>query len=235
MKKLFCLLISSGVLAISSLTAAYGSSSGSSSQALPAFPKPSEPKKPAKPSVKGTPLPKTEQPVMEKPFGMPGVIGIVNDRWVNSDYLGFLEANFPITVELVLGKNIPHIDSANVENALADVLKSDNITMDADQTNGPTLPFLHLLIMVYPVDKNTYAIFAALRLFESVTVNRLKFQPAGYWQAVTWENQDMIIASSDQLQAQIKALATKLGTSFIKRYDEYNKERPKKPEPIKVT
>lgn len=232
MKKLIYLLPILGIFAVSSLATAYGSS-GSSSAPMPAFPKPTPTSKPLKPSVRGTPLPKIEQPIMEKPFGMPGVVGIVNDRWVNSDYLGFLEPNFPITVELVVGKNIPHIDNTVIETTLGDILTDDNITMSADQTNGPTLPFLHLLVMVYPVDKNTYAIFAALRLFENVTVNRLKFQPAGYWQAITWENQDMITSTGDQLQAQIKALAAKLGTSFIKRYDEYNKERPKKPEPIK--
>lgn len=238
--KTFYLLLTLGLFASFSLCEAYGSSSSSSSTSgstpLPAFPKltpaaksAANPKLPAKSA-----LPKKEtQQTMEKPLGMPGVVGIVNERWANSDYLGFLEPNFPFTVEVVLGKGSPRIDDASIENALMEVLKGDNITTFANQSEGPILPFLHLLVMVYPIDKNSFAIFAALRLFENVTIKREKFEPAGYWQAVTWENQDMIVSTGEQLQAQINAIATKLATSFIKRYDEYNKERPKRPEPIK--
>lgn len=168
-------------------------------------------------------LARPELPPMTKPFGMPGVIGMQNGKWEGTDYLGYLSNNIGIDVEILKADNVPQVsDIATIESRLANIFTKEDINARADVTEGPPLPFLHVLLIIYPVDKDRYVIFGNGRLFEQIEVIRKDFIPAGYWQGITWENQDIAIASGQQLDAQMKALADKLGTAFAKRYRQYN-------------
>ena len=77
-------------------------------------------------------------------------------------------------------------------------------------------------MLVYPIDKDRYVIVGSGRLFEQIQVIRKEFIPGGFWQGITWENQDIAIANAQQLDTQIQAVADKLGTSFAGRYRQYN-------------
>lgn len=212
-----------------SLLFGYGSGSGlgppsksgsSSPQLRSPPPKPPAPVKPVpvKPPVK-VPL-----PVMAKPFGMPGVIGIQNDKWEGTDYLGFLSRNIGISVEVLKPEGVPPVaDPSILENQVAAVFTQENIVPRTDVAEGPPLPFLHLLIFIYPIDQERFIVFGNGRLFEQVQVVRKDFVPAGVWQAITWETQDLTVAGSDTLDVKVKGIAEKLAAAFAKRYRDYNR------------
>lgn len=182
------------------------------------------------PPKKETPLPtkfkpaaKPLLPPMIKPFGMPGVIGLQNDKWEGTDYLGYLSSNIGISVEILKTENVPQIsDSSTIENRIAEIFTKENINPRSDAAEGPPLPFLHVLMIVYPVERDRYVVFGNARLFEQIQVIRKDFIPAGYWQGITWETQDIALANGANLDAQLKALGDKLSTAFAKRYQQYN-------------
>lgn len=201
-----------------------GSSSGSSfpESALPAFPKSPEEKAPEKFVL--PPVKKTHLPVMSQPLGLPGVLGVVNNQWENSDYLGYLSPNLAITVELLLGKDVPKIDPGAIQKAIGKALQKQFIIPVSDVKEGPILPFLHYLVVVYPIENSKFVVFTNLRLFEEINVVRKRFTPAGVWQGITWENQDVNITTGNTLQTDIETMADKQATIFATRFYEYNKD-----------
>jgi len=175
------------------------------------------------------PLPKPLLPVMSKPFGMPGVIGLVNGKWEGNDYLGHLSNQIGISIELLKGEGSPDIDESSFEKIVSDLFTKESLTAKAAAKEGPPLPFFHILLIVYPVDKDKFVIFANGRIFEQIQVMRKNFNPAGYWQAITWENQDILLVNSTELNAQLKATVEKLAKGFIERYRLYNPSNPESP------
>lgn len=212
---------------------AAGSSTSSGSSSLPGstptkippvvYPKPQPPQQqlPPQPYV---PPPKPVVPAMEKPFGMPGVVGLVDGKWVGTDYLGHLAKSITVNVEVVKGENTSvNIDTNAIQTKVETLLKDEGFTPHADVTEGPPLPFLHILVIVYAIDKDKFVIFCTTRLFEDIHVVRKDFKPAGYWQGITWENQDISVATADKLDAQVKSSVNTLIKAFIDRYQLYNK------------
>lgn len=162
---------------------------------------------------------------MAKPFGMPGVIGVVNNKWEGTDYLGYLTDKIGIDIEILKAAEVPPIsDSSAIEQKVAEIFAKHSITPRADDGEGLPLPFLHLLIIIYPVDQDKYVIFGNARLFEEIKVVRKEFVPQGYWQGITWENQDVSLSNGAQLDDKVKQIALKLGEAFVKRYRQYNLE-----------
>ena len=181
------------------------------------------PRQETSPQQPHKPLAKPELPPMLKPFEMPGVIGLTNDKWEGTDYLGYLSKNIGIDVEIVKTTNIPGVpDSSSIESRIADVFSKENIIPRAEVTEGPPLPFFHVMIMIYQVDKDRYVIVGNGRLFEQIQVIRKDFIPAGYWQGITWENQDTALVNEQQMSNKIIEIAEKLATAFAKRYRQYN-------------
>lgn len=171
------------------------------------------------------PLPKRTLPPMEKPFGMPGVVGLKEGKWEGTDYLGHVANAMSVSVEIIKGENYegPVIDETAINSLVLDLLKNSSISTLADVKEGPPLPFLHLLLLIYPVDTDKILIYGSVRLFESVQVMRKNFAPAGYWQAITWESQDMTLAAKSQLMDETKTLAESLVKGFLNRYKLYNR------------
>jgi hypothetical protein len=168
-------------------------------------------------------LPKKAFPQMEKPFGMPGVIGFQNGKWEGTDYLGYVAPAIGINVEILKGENIPAVpEGLALEKIVREVFAKEQIIPQAEVLEGPPLPFLHILLIIYPVAKDRYVIYGASRLFEQIQVLRKRFSPAGYWQGITWENQDVVLADAKSLDEQIKTLVTRLAEAFAKRYRIYN-------------
>lgn len=197
---------------------------GSSAPATtPAKEKPPAPVPHKEPATTSPFTPKQTLPPMTKPFGMPGVIGIQHGKWAGTDYLGYLSANIGVDVEILKGENTPVLpDAATLTSRAGAILSKENLTPQAEVTEGPPLPFLHILLIVYPVDKDKFVVFGTCRLFEQIQVMRKNFSPAGFWQGITWENQDINLTTTEQLDAQIKSTVDKLVTAFVERYRIYN-------------
>lgn len=203
---------------------------GSAPSKIPPVVYPSKPVAP--PPVPSTPPPppKPAAPAMEKPFGMPGVVGLRDGKWEGTDYLGHLSNKITVDVEILKGDKTPvSVDISSLQAAANTLLKNEGFIPHAEVTEGPPLPFLHVLTIIYPVDKDKYVVFTTCRLFEQIQVVRKDFKPAGYWQGITWENQDISLSTFDQLPAQVKSSIEALLKAFIERYRLYNKEDENKP------
>jgi hypothetical protein len=217
-----------GLIYASSVTlnADFSSSTTPSLQTGPPSSKPSTqpaPAKKAEPVPQYKPLKQPVLPPMTKPFGMPGVIGLNNGKWEGTDYLGYLSKNVGVDVEILRAENVPQVlDASVVEQIIAETFTKEDLIPHSDVKEGPPLPFLHLLLIIYPVDKDRYVIFGNGRLFEQIQVIRKDFIPAGYWQGITWENQDVTLSNGQQLNGKLRELAQKLGSAFAKRYRQYN-------------
>lgn len=162
-------------------------------------------------------------PPMAKPFGMPGVVAYQNGKWEGSDFLTFLSNDIAVNVEIVRGENVPqNLDLSGIESKLADSFRKENINPTAEVVEGPPLPFFQVLVFIYPISADKFVILANGRLFEQVQVMRKNFAQAGYWQAITWEIQDTVTSSAQQLDFQVKMLVEKTGTAFAVRYRQYN-------------
>lgn len=169
------------------------------------------------------PLPRPVLPPMPKPFGMPGVVGLVKDKWEGTDYLGYLSDKIDLDVEVLKTADVPSLpDSISIEQGVAHIFTKYDITPHAEMEEGPPLPFLHILLFVYPVDIDKFVIFGNSRLFEKIKVERKDFVPVGYWQGITWENQDVSLSNSAQLNDKLRQMADKLAESFAKRFRQYN-------------
>lgn len=207
-----------------SATAATTSSAPSTSP--PTYPqlKSPPPKSAPAPVYKERQLTKPSMPSMTKPFGMPGVVGFQNNRWEGTDYLGYLSPHISIDLELLKSESMttPIPDASALQSRAEELFTKADLVPHADSGEGPPLPFLHLLLMVYPVDKDRYAIFANGRLFEQIQVMRKNFSPAGYWQGITWENQDVSLTTTEKLNEEIKSVVDKQVNAFIQRYKLYN-------------
>ena len=76
------------------------------------------------------PLVKTEMPPMAKPFGMPGVVGLQNEKWVGTDYLGYLSNQIGIFVEILKAEAVPSIsDTALISFIAALTLASGSMSV----------------------------------------------------------------------------------------------------------
>lgn len=180
-------------------------------------------------SAPGAPIhpltPKPLLPRMATPFEMPGVVGWENDKWVGADFLGYLSSNITVVVEIRTTADLKlQTTEAELEAVVGELFKKANLNPQAEVKEGPPLPFLHILVFVYPVQKDHFVIMAHTRLFEHIQVIRKDFVPAGYWQAITWEGHGIDLTTSSQLDTQLKTSVEKVTDMFTKRYWEYNKK-----------
>lgn len=169
-------------------------------------------------------------PTMGKPFGMPGVVGWVNGKWEGADYLGYLSSHISVAVEILKGEAVTDLpDERELEALIKKLMSEEGLTPQANALEGPPLPFLHLLLIIYPVEKDKYVVMGTCRIFEQIQVMRKNFSPAGYWQGITWESQDLKLMNKEEIPKELPEMVSKLATGFIKRYRLYNPSNPETP------
>lgn len=223
-KLFFPILSLLGACAVAEAATSTSNLPGSSPSKIPPVTYPSKPAEPTH-VPPPAPLPKPVIPPMEKPFGMPGVVGLRDGKWEGTDYLGHLSKNITVDIEVLKGDQTPvNIDTSALQSAISSLLKNEGIVPHSALNEGPPLPFLHVLVIIYPIEKDKFVVFTTCRLFEEIQVVRKEFKPAGYWQGITWENQDIVIATGEQLAAQVKTSTETLIKAFLERYKLYNQE-----------
>jgi len=236
------LLLEMPVTAASSSGSTYGSPSsspGGGHSASPQLKSPS-PKKDQIPLEPPPRLVKKELSVMEKVIGMPGVVGFHNGKWEDSDYLGSLSNHIGVHVELVKTTATTNLTNEMLNANVREIFTKADLTPRAVVKEGPALPFLHILIVIYqvdkdirleadhpldknsPLDKDRFVIFGSVRLMEHIQVIRKDFEPEGYWQGITWESEQIAVATQAQLNDQITKMVSGLADGFVERYREYN-------------
>ncbi|CDZ81664.1 hypothetical protein BN1013_02200 [Candidatus Rubidus massiliensis] len=146
-------------------------------------------------------------------YAFPGMVGFQGGRKVVSENIFNLNLPIAVTVEVIKpqGKTIA-IEEGVLTNFINRTLNEQGI-----QTGGQGTPLLHLLVFVNEVENIGFA-YMGLRLLESVKMDRILLPKDFYFQAITWEKQDLIAASQQDLETEVQKSAQDLLKSFIERY-----------------
>lgn len=227
MKKLIlvALLITSTAIAQTTTTTTTPSSAAPKT-GLPGM-SPSQPAKPTPPPPKVPP--KEEGPLIKIPpkisatgevtYLSPGILVYRPTGWTGGDNLLNISKDIPIHLELVLpiGKKSP-IDEAEIKKRVTAIFSKAGIGDQAKAfTTKPPLPFFHVLIMVQNIEKG-YAAYIGGRLFEEVTVPRVVLPDNTFFQAITWEKQELIVASPEDITNQVLLTLDEIAQNFADRY-----------------
>ena len=148
---------------------------------------------------------------------LPGVVALEGGEWVGNDHLFGISNNIGVIVEIVKpeGVKIP-ITEERVQKQIGQMLKAANINPRLQIVGSTPLPYLHVLIMLNPIE-NGYAAYIATRLFESVVLQRFHLKVGTTFQAITWERQEFIVFPTEQFQEQIGKVLQSMITTFIDR------------------
>lgn len=164
----------------------------------------------------------TAETVVDKTAGpqtFPGITAFQKGQWVGSDNLWNIASSIGVSVEIIkpLGKPLP-IASDAIKARVSSLFDKAGISPVADgRPPRAPLPFFHVLIMIYPIEKG-YVASVSGRLFEAVTVPRYNADKSVTWQAITWEKQDFVISPGDLLVQQMDKTIDDITNSFIDRY-----------------
>lgn len=149
----------------------------------------------------------------------PGIVANRDGEWVWSDHLLNLSNNIDITVEITKPENINiSITSAELKAIVEQIFRKEGINPVASPAPGkPDLPSFHILILIYPI-KDGYSCAVTGRLFEQVTVDRIKLDETVTMQAITWDRSSIHVVSSGKLKDELIESVTEVATDFVERY-----------------
>lgn len=161
-------------------------------------------------------------------FASPGITALKNDQWIGSDNLYNMTNNIGIIVEIdgAFGITLP-INAQAIKSHISDLFERGGLIPQAEGGGSvaPPLPFFHLLIMAYPVEKSMAA-FISGRLFEQVTLQRIVLEKGIFWQAITWERQELIVADKSQFVDQVNRSVDEIVNAFIARWKYFQNLKP---------
>lgn len=158
----------------------------------------------------------------------PGIVAQRGGAWIGSDHLYNLTSNIDILVEIFKPDNVDiPITEEIIRSRVADIFKKGGITPIAEQVAGePPLPFFHVLVMIYPIDKG-YVAYCEGRLFEKVQLDRIRLDDLTLLQGITWESQNLIVSPTSQIGEQISKSVDEIAETFVERYRFYDEIRRK--------
>lgn len=175
-------------------------------------------------STTTAPLPKhTEVPPtpMYNIYEAPGEASLQGSAWVGNFNLYNLSSRLGLYIEIVAPPGFSLIGEESIVRLAMPILSSGRLMIVNETYKGTPLPFLHLLIMIQPMEK-AFAVYCAGRLFEQVQNDRVYLKPGILWQAITWEQQEMVISPPDQLQVQIDQTLATILKGFVDLYKSQN-------------
>lgn len=209
------LIFSSSLYAASQLPGSAPTSVPPVNQTTPQ--KSAAPKKPAS-------GPQTKAPIKEvkeatgKLYPYPGVVSLYNNKWNGLDNLLNVSKTIPIQIDFVLPKGESSgVSELNVLHAIANIFQKEGISTHTPyRGDKPPTPFFNVMILIYPL-QGGYVASLQGRLFEEITVERIKLDPEETFQAITWEQNDLITASKDQFEKVVLKSVEDIATNFTKR------------------
>ena len=152
----------------------------------------------------------------------PGIVANRDGRWVGSDHLYNLTNKIDIVVEFFTPPNVVlPVTKEAIKTTIADIFKKARIIAPTELSgNKPPLPFFHMLIMVHPIEKG-YVAYCEGRLFEQIELDRVKPDEQTAMQGITWESQNLIISSKEDLANQLTKSVDEIATAFAERFRFY--------------
>lgn len=151
-------------------------------------------------------------------FNHPGVVASKGGEWIGGD-------NFTnISHEIALQVNIVKPDTLEVpfkrediQAKIAEIFSKSDITINTAATEfEPPLPFFNLLLLAYPITDGMVVAVQG-RLFESVQLKRINLDKNTLFQAITWEQTNLIVAPEEEVEAYVKNGVENIINSFTGR------------------
>lgn len=167
------------------------------------------------PAIPSSMIPVSRTPV----YVHPGALALLNGQWEGGDHLFNLTNNLGVRVDIVK----PQSDTLSLtEDRLKQLVESSfsqrgisPVTLAAP--DQPPLPFFHIQVLLYPISRG-YVACCEGRLFESVALRRMTFDPGMAFQAITWEKDILLVSSNESIIAQIENAISQISQAFIERF-----------------
>lgn len=158
-------------------------------------------------------------------FNLPGIIGLQEGHWKGTDHLLNLTNNIHVAVDIMVGDDVKlPFDEAAIQSQVESTLVKAGFKIDGLTRPGePPLPYLHFLVMVQKCDQSVAAYIQA-RLFEKVKLDRVQLPVEVAFQAITWEDENLLIIEGSQLQKDLFDQLDEMAGYFVQRYNFFEKE-----------
>lgn len=158
-------------------------------------------------------------------FTQPGILSYQGGQWVGGDHLFNLSSNIPVVVDLVKSDKLQlDLTQEMLQKRLEAAFIKQGISVNVEATGRPPLPFFNLFVMVVPLGDGVTA-YCSGRLFELVDNSRANLARGVFWQAITWEDQQLIVASPEQIISEITSTVDAIGASFLDSYNTFQRRR----------
>lgn len=155
----------------------------------------------------------------------PGVVANLNGLWQGGDQLLNLPKEVSLSLSLLKPSDVSlNLSEETLRTQAQELFRKSGLSTKAlTLPNSPPLPFFHLEIWVYPIERG-FVTFCQARLFESVTLNRFHLEANTAFQAITWEKQLLQIVPSAELLSTLSRSIETLIASYTERYFIFNKK-----------
>lgn len=157
-----------------------------------------------------------------KYYPNPGIVVFRDNKWVGSDHLYNLSNQIDVAVEIFKPeKLVVPIKESEIREHIVEMFQKAHIEPAAASSYGkPPLPFFHVLIMIFQVEKG-YVAYIEGRLLEQIHVDRIKLDEQAVMQGITWESNNLILSPTDDVAKQVQNSVDDIVKAFIERYQFY--------------
>lgn len=154
-------------------------------------------------------------------FTQPGILSLRGSTFVGVDHLYNLSGTLPVVVEIVKSDSLTlSLTKEKVQGVVEQLFQADGLSTLIIPSDGAPLPFFNVLIMIIPSGDGVSA-FCSGRVFEKVDIERVALPQGVYFQAITWEYQNMIFSSKEDSEKQITEAVKEIVQEFLTRYKYY--------------
>lgn len=151
-------------------------------------------------------------------FNHPGVVTSKGSQWIGGDNFTNISHSIALQVNIVKPETLEiPFKKEDLQSKISEIFSKEGITLTTTATEfEPPLPFFNLLLLAYPI---TDGIVIAIqgRLFESVELKRIILEKNTLFQAITWEQTNLVVAPHDDIDKYVKDAITSIANSFAGR------------------
>src|SRR5207244_233697 len=113
-----------------------------------------------------------------------------------------LTKNIAVEVTLIKANDLKvTFSESTLRTSVENVLSKGGLSLGGgNSTSGkPPLPMFNLLVLLYPIQEG-YVADCQIRLFEEVTLARVQLNRDTAFQAITWEQQNLVVGPKDEFE-----------------------------------
>jgi hypothetical protein len=160
------------------------------------------------------------------------MVMIKDNQWTGFDNFLNISRSFAVQVNLIKGEKVElDITTEELRQKITSVFQSDGLQINENGQEGkPPLPYYNMLVMIFPV-RDGYTAACVARLFEEVSLERLRLQYGETYQAITWTQANLIVASTEEFKKLLISTVEGMASTFTKRVtSQHLPEKPPEPE-----